>query len=171
MSSRYKSSYTRDEIIQMAKGEYFGPQAPTLPMDEMLMIDAIENVSLEGGKYGKGRIVSKLGIRPDLWFFRCHFINDPVMPGCLGLDGMWQTLGFFLAWNHFEGKARALGVRDLKFIGQVEPKNKLVRYILDIKRIVNMKLKMIVADGVLEVDGEPVYFARDMRVGLFDRES
>ena len=166
----YKTSYNLEEIESMAQGEYFGPDAPVLPMEPMMMIDAIESVSLEGGKYGKGQVVSKLDINPDMWFFKCHFINDPVMPGCLGLDGMWQTIGFFFAWNKFYGKARALGVGDLKFTGQVEQTTKVIRYIIDVKRIINMRLKMIVADGTLEVDGVPHYFAKDMRVGLFDRD-
>lgn len=165
----YKSSYNFDEVKQMALGSYFGPDAPVLPMNEMLMLDGIEHVSSKGGKYDKGQVISTLTIHPDLWFFKCHFIKDPVMPGCLGLDGMWQTLGFFLAWNKFEGKARALGVKDLKFSGQVEPQNKHIRYIIDIKRLVDMKLKMVVADGSLELDGKVVYTASDMRVGLFAR--
>jgi len=165
----YKTSYNFDEVKLMALGTYFGSDAPVLPMDEMLMIDGIEHVSLQGGKYGKGQVISTLTIHPKLWFFKCHFINDPVMPGCLGLDGMWQTLGFFLAWNRFDGKARALGVKELKFAGQVEPTNKKIRYIIDIKRLVDMKLKMVVADGSLEVDGNIVYSASDMRVGLFAR--
>lgn len=166
---RFKSSYTKEDVLAMSRGEYFDEGSPKLPMDEMLMIDEIESVSLEGGKYGKGQIISKLDIHPDLWFFKCHFINDPVMPGCLGLDGMWQTLGFFLAWNKFIGKGRALGVKELKFTGQVEPTTKVIRYVIDIRRIVDMKMKMVVADGTLEVDGEPKYFASDMRVGLFDQ--
>lgn len=168
--SRYKSSYDFDEVKQMSHGTYFDAGAPVLPMDEMLMIDSIAHVSLEGGSHGKGQIISQLSIHPEMWFFKCHFVNDPVMPGCLGLDGMWQTLGFFLAWNKFFGKARALGVKELKFAGQVEPNSKQIRYIIDIRRLVDMKLKMVVADGTLEVDGTPVYHAKEMRVGLFARE-
>lgn len=166
----YKSQYNAEEIRLMSYGQYFGPQAPVLPMEPLQMIDGIEHVSLEGGAYGKGQVIATLSIDHDNWFFKCHFINDPVMPGCLGLDGMWQTLGFFLAWNKFEGRARALGVNELKFTGQVEQSTKQIRYKIDIKRLVDMKLKMVVADGMLEADGQEKYFASNIRVGLFARE-
>jgi len=134
----------------------------------MLMVDRITRISREGGAYGKGCVEAELDIRKDHWFFACHFLGDPVMPGCLGLDAMWQLVGFYLGWTGAPGKGRALGVGEVKFTGQVTPKVKRVVYKIDIKRLILRKLVMGVADGVLEADGRPIYSAQDLRVGLFD---
>lgn len=151
----------------MAEGKLFGADSPLLPLPGMLMIDRIDHISAEGGKHGKGEIRATLEIDPELWFFQCHFKGDPVMPGCLGLDGMWQLMGYFLAWRGFKGKGRALGVKNLNFTGQVLPENKVVRYQLDIRRVVDLRLKMIVSDGELFVDDKLIYTAEHMRVGIF----
>jgi len=133
----------------------------------MLMLDRIVRISDSEGQYGKGQIVAELDISPDLWFFACHFENDPVMPGCLGVDAMWQLVGFFLGWMGGEGRGRALGAGEVKFSGQVQPSNKLVTYRIDIKRVIMRRLVMGIADAVMEVDGEQIYAASDLRVGLF----
>ena len=161
-------SFSKDELIACAKGELFGPGNAQLPMPPMLMADRITRISGTGGAHGKGIIEAELDITPDLWFFACHFIGDPVMPGCLGLDALWQLVGFFLAWSGGPGKGRALGVGEVKFSGQVTPEVKLVRYRLDLKRVILRKLVMGIADGVVEADGKPIYEAKDLRVGLFD---
>jgi 3-hydroxyacyl-[acyl-carrier protein] dehydratase/trans-2-decenoyl-[acyl-carrier protein] isomerase len=163
-----QSQFSKEELLRMAEGELFGLGSPLLPRPQMLMIDRITHIATTGGKHSKGLIEAELDIQPDLWFFGCHFKGDPVMPGCLGLDGMWQLMGYFLAWSGFKGKGRALGVKDLNFTGQVLPENKLVSYRLDIRRVVNMRLKMIVADGELSVDGKKIYEAASMRVGIFN---
>ena len=133
----------------------------------MLMLDRITNVNNTGGNYGKGEIIAELDIHPDLWFFDCHFQNDPVMPGCLGLDAMWQLVGFFLAWNSHQGKGRALGVGEVKFTGQILPSSKLVTYHIHIKRVIVRKLILAIADGTVSVDGRQIYSAEKLRVGLF----
>lgn len=163
-----KSSYTYDDLIECGKGNLFGPGNAQLPLPNMLMIDRIVTISTEGGKYGKGYIEAELDIKPDLWFFDCHFHGDPVMPGCLGLDAMWQLVGFFLGWTGAQGSGRALGVGEVKFTGQVLPTAKKVTYKIDLKRVINRKLVLGIADGTLEVDGRPIYQANDMRVGLFE---
>lgn len=145
----------------------FGPGNAQLPIPNMLMLDRITRISDEGGAYGKGHILAELDIQPDLWFFACHFPGDPVMPGCLGLDAMWQLLGFHLAWLGNKGRGRALGVGEVKFTGQVLPTAKLVTYELDIKRVITRKLVMGIADGSVRVDGREIYVAKDLRVGLF----
>lgn len=165
-----KPSYSEDEVRQISNGEMFGQKAPKLPMDNMLMVSRIVEVSEDGGAYGKGLVVAELDINPDLWFFQCHFINDPVMPGCLGLDAMWQLTGFYLAWRQFEGKGRALGVGELKFTGQVLPENKLVTYRINIKRVMATKLVLAMADGTVSVDGKDIYEAKGLKVGLFTDE-
>ena len=142
-----QNAYNREELLQCSRGELFGPGNAQLPAPNMLMIDRITHISDTGGKYGKGEIVAELDIHPDLWFFACHFEGDPVMPGCLGLDAMWQLVGFFLAATGGEGKGRALGSGEVKFSGQVLPTNKLVRYHLDIKRVIRRKLTMAIADA------------------------
>ncbi|MEO5342268.1 MAG: 3-hydroxyacyl-[acyl-carrier-protein] dehydratase FabA [Gammaproteobacteria bacterium SHHR-1] len=162
-----KNSYNKDELLQCSRGELFGPGNAQLPAPNMLMMDRICRISDEGGANGKGEIIAELDIRPDLWFFDCHFPGDPVMPGCLGLDAMWQILGFFLGWIGNPGHGRALGVGEVKFTGQVLPSAKLVRYQIDIKRVIARKLVLGIADGRLEVDGREIYTAKDLRVGLF----
>lgn len=161
------SSYDYEGLLACARGELFGPGNAQLPAPPMLMFDRITAISAEGGPEGKGQVVAEMDVKPELWFFGCHFIGDPVMPGCLGLDALWQLTGFFLGWLGMPGRGRALGVGEVKFSGMVTPMNRLVRYTVDLKRIIDRKLKMGIADGTVEVDGEAIYTARDMRVGLF----
>jgi 3-hydroxyacyl-[acyl-carrier protein] dehydratase/trans-2-decenoyl-[acyl-carrier protein] isomerase len=146
----------------------FGPGNAQLPAPPMLMFDRVTSVSADGGAFGKGQIVAELDIRPDLWFFSCHFLGDSVMPGCLGLDAMWQLVGFFLAWNGAPGRGRAVGVGEVKFAGQVTPAVKKVVYRIDFKRVIIRKLVMGVADGVMEADGRAIYEAKDLKVGLYN---
>ena len=160
-------SFTREELLKSGRGELYGPENAQLPLPDMLMMDRITLIADEGGAHGKGQIVAELDIRPDLWFFACHFQGDPVMPGCLGLDAMWQLLGFHLCWLGGTGKGRALGVGEVKFSGQVLPSAKLVTYRIDIKRVIMRKLVLGIADATMEVDGKPIYQASDLRVGLF----
>lgn len=162
-----KSSFGYDDLLECAHGRLFGPTNGRLPLPPMLMTDRIPLISADGGKYGKGEIRAELDIRPDLWFFDCHFEDDPVMPGCLGLDAMWQLVGFYLVWLGLEGRGRALGVGKVKFSGQVLRSAKLVTFQLDIKRVISRKLNMAIADGTLSVDGREIYTAEDLRVGLF----
>jgi 3-hydroxyacyl-[acyl-carrier protein] dehydratase/trans-2-decenoyl-[acyl-carrier protein] isomerase len=133
----------------------------------MLMMDRVVSISEDQGAFGRGQVVAELDIRPDMWFFACHFPGDPVMPGCLGLDALWQLLGFFLGWKGFHGKGRALGAGEIKFRGQILPQAKTVRYTLDIRRVMASKLVIATADGTVSVDGKPIYHAKDLRVGLF----
>jgi len=163
-----KSRYDYEELLACGRGEMFGPGNAQLPAPPMLMFDRITQISSTGGAYGKGYIEAELDIRDDLWFFGCHFIGDPVMPGCLGLDAMWQLVGFFLGWSGAPGRGRALGVGEVKFTGQVTPAVRKVVYKINMKRVIMRKLVMGVAEGVLEADGKPIYEARDLRVGLFD---
>ena len=160
-------SFTREQLLACGRGEMFGPENGRLPLPDMLMMDRITHISDEGGAYGKGRIEAELDITPDLWFFQCHFRGDPVMPGCLGLDALWQLVGFFLVWKKNPGRGRALGVGEVKFAGQVLPTAKLVRYEVDIKRVVERKLVLAIADARVLVDGREIYTATDLRVGLF----
>lgn len=162
-----QSSYSREEILSSSRGELFGPERARLPAPNMLMLDRITHISDTGGKYGKGELIAELDIHPDLWFFACHFPEDPVMPGCLGLDALWQLTGFFLAWRGNEGRGRALGAGEVKFAGQVLPTASKVTYRLDISRIIERKLVMAIADGSVDVDGREIYTAKDLRVGLF----
>jgi 3-hydroxyacyl-[acyl-carrier protein] dehydratase/trans-2-decenoyl-[acyl-carrier protein] isomerase len=161
------TSYSREHLLASARGELFGAEAARLPNDPMLMFDRITHIDDNGGTHGKGVVRAELDVRPDLWFFGCHFIDDPVMPGCLGLDALWQLNGFFLTWIGARGRGRALGVGEVKFSGQVLPTAKQVVYELDISRVINRKLVMAVADGRMSVDGREIYTAKDLRVGLF----
>jgi len=162
-----QNAYTREDLLACSRGELFGPGNAQLPAPNMLMIDRIAHISETGGKYGKGEIVAELDINPDLWFFGCHFEGDPVMPGCLGLDAMWQLVGFFLGWRGNPGRGRALGSGEVKFYGQILPNHSLVRYHIHMKRVIERKLVMGIADGSVSVDGEVIYTATDLRVGLF----
>lgn len=161
------SSFTREELLKSGRGELYGTDNAQLPLPNMLMMDRIVKITDEGGQYGKGEIIAELDITPDLWFFDCHFQGDPVMPGCLGLDAMWQLVGFYLCWMGGPGKGRALGVGEVKFRGQVLPDAKKVVYRLDLKRVILRKLVMGIADATMEVDGKTIYEATDLRVGLF----
>lgn len=167
MPPSQQQSFNKDELIACGHGRLFGPGNAQLPTDNMLMLDRITHVSTEGGAYGKGLLCAELDIRPDLWFFQCHFPADPVMPGCLGLDAMWQLVGFFLAWKGNPGRGRALGAGEIKFTGQILPTAKKVTYQLDLKRVIERKLVMGIADGSVAVDGTVIYVAKDLRVGLF----
>lgn len=160
-------SFDRDQLVACGHGELFGPGNARLPVDNMLMMDRILKISDEGGSYGKGEMLAELDITPDLWFFDCHFPSDPVMPGCLGLDAMWQLVGFYLGWTGAPGKGRALGVGEVKFTGQVLPSAKKVSYEINIKRVISRKLVLGIADGIVRVDGREIYTAKDLRVGLF----
>lgn len=166
MSSN-KSSFNREELLEAGHGKLFGPDNGRLPLPNMLMMDRITHISDEGGKYGKGEIVAELDINPDLWFFGCHFKGDPVMPGCLGLDAMWQLVGFALSWRGNKGMGRALGAGEIKFTGQILPTASKVTYNLDFKRVIERKLVMGIADGTVTVDGKVIYTAKDLKVGLF----
>ena len=163
-----RSGYEYEDLLACGRGEMFGPGNAQLPLPPMLMFDRITNVSEHGGVLGKGMITAELDIRPDLWFFACHFLGDPVMPGCLGLDAMWQLVGFFLGWRGAPGRGRALGVGEVKFAGQVTPKVERVVYRIEFKKVIIRRLVMGVADGVMEADGNPIYEAKDLRVGLFN---
>ncbi|OQX13092.1 MAG: 3-hydroxyacyl-[acyl-carrier-protein] dehydratase FabA [Thiothrix lacustris] len=162
-----QSSFTREELLQCGRGEMFGPGNAQLPVPNMLMMDRIAEISADGGAAGKGHIVAELDITPDLWFFDCHFPGDPVMPGCLGLDAMWQIIGFYLAWLGNPGHGRALGVGEVKFFGQVLPKAKQVTYKIELTRVITRKLVMGIGNGTMQVDGREIYSAKDLRVGLF----
>jgi 3-hydroxyacyl-[acyl-carrier protein] dehydratase/trans-2-decenoyl-[acyl-carrier protein] isomerase len=168
MDTMTKTWFDHDDLLACARGEMFGPGNAQLPAPPMLMFDRITAISAEGGAFGKGHVSAELDIRADLWFFACHFIGDPVMPGCLGLDAMWQLVGFFLGWSGAPGRGRALGVGEVKFSGQVTSSVSKVVYKLDFKRVILRQLVMGIADGVLEADGKPIYEARDLKVGLFN---
>ena len=162
-----KSSYSKKELISCGKGEMFGKGNAQLPLPPMLMFDRIVSITDEGGKHNHGQIIAELDLTEDLWFFGCHFQGDPVMPGCLGLDAMWQLLGFFLGWKGGLGKGRALGAGEVKFSGQVLPTSKRITYNIDLKRVIMRKLVMGIADASMSVDGRLIYQANDLKVGLF----
>ncbi len=162
-----RSSFSREDLLACGHGDMFGPGNARLPLPNMLMMDRITSITDEGGQFGKGQILAELDINPELWFFGCHFESDPVMPGCLGIDAMWQLLGFYLGWRGNPGRGRALGAGEIKFFGQVLPHHKTVSYELQIKRVVERKLVMGIADGRMLVDGKEIYTAQDLKVGLF----
>ena len=164
-----KNSYTKEELIACGRGELFGKDNAQLPLPPMLMFDRITKVSDDGGTYNNGQIIAEMDIAKDLWFFQCHFEGDPVMPGCLGLDAMWQLLGFYLGWKGGPGKGRALGSGEVKFTGQVLPTAKKITYTINLKRLIMRRLVMGIADATMEVDGRLIYQATDLKVGLFTR--
>jgi len=164
-----QSSYSYEDLLACGRGEMFGPGNAQLPLPPMLMFDRITNINADGGQFGKGEVVAELDINPDLWFFACHFQGDPVMPGCLGLDAMWQLVGFYLGWIGGPGRGRALGVGEVKFSGEITPETKKVTYRVELKRVINRKLVLGIGDGVVEADGKPIYEAKDLRVGLYVR--
>lgn len=161
------ASFSREQLLASARGELFGPDSGRLPNDPMLMFDRITEIRQDGGAHGKGMVRAELDIHPDLWFFKCHFIGDPVMPGCLGLDAMWQLVGFYLGWIGGPGRGRALGADEVKFGGEVTPAARLVSYHIQMKRVIQRKLFMGIADATVAVDGNPIYTASGLRVGLF----
>lgn len=162
-----QSSYGYDDLIVCGHGGLFGMENGKLPLPPMLMLDRIARIDADGGRYGKGQIQAELDIHPDLWFFKCHFDGDPVMPGCLGLDALWQLLGFFLGWLGAPGKGRALSVGEVKFSGMVLPTMKKLEYVVELKRVIRRKFTLGTGDGWLKADGETIYTAKDLRVGLF----
>lgn len=162
-----KSSYDYEDLLACGRGELFGPGNAQLPLPPMLMFDRITEISKDGGAAGLGKIVAEFDIRPDLWFFGCHFQGDPVMPGCLGLDALWQMTGFFLGWLGEPGRGRALGVGEVKLSGMVTPLVRKVTYEVEVTRLILRKLKMAVSNGIMKADGETVYQVTDMKVGLF----
>lgn len=166
-----RSNYGYEDLLACGRGELFGEGNAQLPLPPMLMFDRISEISEEGGEHGKGLVRAELDLKPDLWFFACHFKGDPVMPGCLGLDALWQLLGFFLGWLGGPGKGRALGLGELKFSGQVLPSMKKVGYGIDIKRVMKSKLVLGIADGWLSADGQVIYRASDLKVGLFKQDA
>lgn len=161
------SSFEKDELLKCGHGEMFGAGNAQLPIDNMLMMDRITKITADGGDFGKGEIIAELDIHPDLWFFKCHFPGDPVMPGCLGLDAMWQLVGFFLGWKGNKGRGRALGSGEVKFTGQILPTAKKVTFHINLKRVIERSLVMGIANGRVLVDGKEIYTATDLRVGLF----
>ena len=163
------SSYSFEELMACARGEMFGPGNAQLPTPPMLMFDRITMINADGGAHGKGYIEAEFDINPKLWFFDCHFIGDPVMPGCLGLDALWQLVGFYLGWIGGQGRGRAVGCGKVQFAGEVTPDIKKVTYKIEMKRVINRRLVMGIGDAVLEADGAPIYTAEDLRVGLFQR--
>ncbi len=162
-----QSSYNYEEILSCGRGELFGPGNAQLPLPPMLMINRITSITEDGGKYGKGQIVAEFDITPDLWFFDCHFKGDPVMPGCLGLDALWQMTGFYLGWLGEPGKGRALSTGEVKFTGMITPETKLLEFNVDFQRVMRGRLVLGTAEGSVKADGETVFTAQKLRVGLF----
>ncbi|WP_339947159.1 bifunctional 3-hydroxydecanoyl-ACP dehydratase/trans-2-decenoyl-ACP isomerase [uncultured Albimonas sp.] len=167
MSDERANSYDYDGLMACARGELFGAGNAQLPAPPMLMISRITSITEDGGEHGKGQVVAEFDVTPDLWFFQCHFLGDPVMPGCLGLDALWQLTGFYLGWRGMLGRGRALGVGEVKLTHMVTPETKRLRYEVNMKRVIDRRLKMGIADGVVLADGNPTYAVSDMRVGLF----
>lgn len=165
-----QNSYDKGDLITSGHGDLFGPGNAQLPLPPMLMMDRVTAITTDGGTHGKGNVVGELDIHPDLWFFQCHFEGDPVMPGCLGIDAVWQAVGFWLGWSGSPGKGRALGVGEVKFTGQITPDVKLVRYEVDLKRVKRGKLVLGIADGKVFADDTQVYAMKDLKVGLFKPE-
>ena len=166
-----KNSYSKEELLDCADGNLFGPENGKLPTPNMLMFDRITEISDSKGKYKKGKIIAELDVNPDLWFFDCHFKGDPVMPGCLGLDAMWQLVGFYLCWLGNPGRGRALGASEVKFFGQVLPTAKKVTLKIDMKRILNLDLTVGIGEGSMLVDDREIYSAKGLKVGLFQDTS
>jgi 3-hydroxyacyl-[acyl-carrier protein] dehydratase/trans-2-decenoyl-[acyl-carrier protein] isomerase len=166
-----RGGYEYEDLLACGRGELFGPGNAQLPLPPMLMFDRISEISETGGEYGRGVVRAELDVKPDLWFFGCHFKNDPVMPGCLGLDALWQMVGFFLGWTGGQGRGRALGLGELKLAGQVLPNVRKVVYNIDIKRVMRSKLVLGIADGWLSMDGDIIYRAKDLKVGLFKQDA
>src|SRR6218665_2862495 len=164
-------SFSYEQLIGSGEGRLFGADSGRLPLPPMLMFDRITHIDSDGGVHGLGKIRAELDLRPDLWFFACHFQGDPVMPGCLGLDAMWQLIGFYLTWLQLPGRGRALGAGEVKFTGEVGPGVQLLSYDIDIKRVIRRKLVMAIGDARLLADGKEIYLASDLRVGLFKHGS
>ena len=163
----FPTSFDKDGLIECASGKLFGEGNPQLPMPPMLMMDRVTEISGDAGLHGKGHVVAEFDINPDLWFFACHFPGDPVMPGCLGLDALWQLTGFNLGWRGMQGRGRALGVGEVKFTGMVTPSTKVITYHVDFTRVIDRRLKMGIANGRMFADGEEIYTTENMKVGLF----
>ena len=167
MTTDRQNSFTYEELIQCGNGELFGEGNARLPIPPMLMMDRVIEINADGGEFGKGQMIAELDIKPELWFFECHFPTDPVMPGCLGLDAMWQLIGFYLGWLGNPGRGRALGAGEVKFFGQVLPTAKKVTYKIEMTRVIQRRLVMGVGNATMEVDGKEIYSAKDLKVGLF----